>query len=187
METVDAEWAEEQLAAAEAEIEQQKKEWEMERLAIERADERLKRLDDDTEDDDMHLMYSSEDSKNQVNDISHSKIKTKKTKTKLKANARKSAVESESDTKIEVKKRKKAKTLTNLKYKSKLRRSRGDTPNESNNASTSVSAATPGLTSKLKVEAIRLEHLHLLSDNEDSELITRSLVQIKKRSMKDSN
>ncbi|XP_065203272.1 helicase domino-like isoform X2 [Planococcus citri] len=56
METVDAEWAEEQLAAAEAEIEQQKKEWEMERLAIEQADERSKRrrLEDgsaDTEDD----------------------------------------------------------------------------------------------------------------------------------------
>ena len=64
METVDTEWADEQMAAAEAEIEQQKREWELERLAIDQADARSKRFEEDTDEDDVPLTYSSEDAQN---------------------------------------------------------------------------------------------------------------------------
>nr|CAD7426185.1 unnamed protein product [Timema monikensis] len=65
MEETEATWSAEQLAAAEAEIEQQKHEWEMGRLrALQDEEERRARL---TDEDDVLLTFSSEDAHNQVN------------------------------------------------------------------------------------------------------------------------
>lgn len=68
----------EHLAAAVVEavqIEQQKKEWEMERFIVERSEMKSRRLEN-ADDDELtqQLTYSSEDSKNQVNDVFNSKI-----------------------------------------------------------------------------------------------------------------
>ncbi|XP_066594643.1 helicase domino isoform X3 [Prorops nasuta] len=60
-----------QLAAAERELEQQKKEWEMDRLrALREEEERRLRLADD---DEKPLTFAREDSQNQVNSVSYSK------------------------------------------------------------------------------------------------------------------
>ncbi|CAG2065915.1 unnamed protein product, partial [Timema podura] len=65
MEETESTWSAEQLAAAEAEIEQQKHEWEMGRLrALQDEEERRARL---TDEDDVLLTFSSEDAHNQVN------------------------------------------------------------------------------------------------------------------------
>ncbi len=178
METVDTEWAEEQLAAAEAEIEQQKKEWEMERLAIEQADERSKRLDEEIDDDDLPLTYALEDAKNQVNDISDNKISFKNKK-KLKRLAPKG--ENSISKLRDGASKKKKKIAGNAKFRSRLRRCKsGD--DEGDSRSSSVSEFdNPEVKSRLKVEAIRLEHLHLLSDDlPDSNLIAKSLAKIKR-------
>ncbi|GLH07367.1 Uncharacterized protein GBIM_12836 [Gryllus bimaculatus] len=64
VEETDSAWSAEQLAAAEAEIEQQKREWELGRLqALKEEEERRSRLEDD---DDQLLTFSREDSQNQV-------------------------------------------------------------------------------------------------------------------------
>lgn len=65
VEDTDAAWSAEQLAAAEAEIEQQKREWELGRLQVlkEEADHRSRVTDDD----DQLLTFSHEDAQNQVN------------------------------------------------------------------------------------------------------------------------
>lgn len=58
-------WTAEQLRAAEAEIEQQKREWEANRLAaLKKEEEAIKRADDDENE---LLTYTREDAKNQVN------------------------------------------------------------------------------------------------------------------------
>lgn len=182
METVDAEWAEEQLAAAEAEIEQQKKEWEMERLAIEQADERSKRVDDEPdEEEDVGLTYASEDAKNQVNDISHSKLllnqRKKKKKRFSRGEGQTNSIQSE---KTSSKFLTRSKTATsNKKFRSKLRRRSSVNSNESHLAASERKNSE--IRSKLKVEAYRLEHLHLLSDKiPDSHLISKSLAKIKR-------
>lgn len=179
METVDAEWAEEQMAAAEAEIEQQKKEWEMERLAIEQADEKSKRLEDEIEDDDVLLTYASEDAKNQVNDNSDSKITKRKRKKGSRLLLRKhKSMNTKSSSRLE-----KNKKLANPKFKNKLRqRFKSSLPSESH-SSTSISEGNNlEIKSKLKVEAVRLEHLHLLNDNTpDSNLIAKSLAKMKRK------
>ena len=65
VEDTEAVWSAEQLAAAEAEIEQQKREWELGRLqALKEEEERHARL---TDDDDQLLTFSHEDAHNQVN------------------------------------------------------------------------------------------------------------------------
>ena len=65
VEDTEAVWSAEQLAAAEAEIEQQKREWELGRLqALKDEEERRARL---TDDDDQLLTFSQEDAHNQVN------------------------------------------------------------------------------------------------------------------------
>lgn len=65
VEDTEAVWSAEQLAAAEAEIEQQKREWEMGRLQVlkEEADRRTRVTDDDEQ----LLTFSHEDAHNQVN------------------------------------------------------------------------------------------------------------------------
>nr|CAD7588966.1 unnamed protein product [Timema genevievae] len=64
MEETESTWSAEQLAAAEAEIEQQKHEWEMGRLrALQDEEEHRARL---TDEDDVLLTFSSEDAHNQV-------------------------------------------------------------------------------------------------------------------------
>lgn len=60
-----------QLAAAERELEEQKKEWELDRLrAMKEEEERQKRMSDD---DENLLTFSSEDAKNQVNNSNSSR------------------------------------------------------------------------------------------------------------------
>ena len=65
MEDTEAVWSAEQLAAAEAEIEQQKREWELGRLQVlkEEADRHTR----DADDDEQLLTFSHEDAHNQVN------------------------------------------------------------------------------------------------------------------------
>lgn len=57
-------WTAEQLRAAEAEIEQQKREWEANRLATLQKEEELRKIENQNED---FITYSREDAKNQVN------------------------------------------------------------------------------------------------------------------------
>lgn len=184
METVDTEWAEEQLAAAEAEIEQQKKEWEMERIAIEQADARSKRLDEEFEDDDVPLTYSSVDAKNQVNEISINKI-SKKEKKKTKRldlmHRPKSVGGVQSET--EQKKKKIKSELKNKKYLRRRQVGSADEPQARSSFSSSAPKSyNSEIKSKLKVEAIRLEHLPLLSNVPDSNLIAKSLARMKRKS-----
>lgn len=181
METVDAEWAEEQLAAAEAEIEQQKKEWEMERLAIEQADERSKRVDEEPDEDDVGLTYASEDAKNQVNDLSHSKLLLNQRKMKKlrssRGEAQTNSIQSEKTGSKFLTRSKMA--TSNKKFKSKLRCRSSVNSNESH--PNAPERKNSEIRSKLKVEAYKLEHLHLLSDKiPDSNLISKSLAKLKR-------
>lgn len=73
----EATWSAEQLAAAEAQIEQQKREWELGRLQAMKAEEE-RRMQEEELDEDL-LTYSREDATNQVNDF---KIKKKPTRKK---------------------------------------------------------------------------------------------------------
>ncbi|XP_017885705.1 helicase domino isoform X2 [Ceratina calcarata] len=90
-----------QLAAAERELEEQKKEWELDRLrALREEEERRMRLADD---DEKPLTFGREDAQNQVNSASNSKkLVNKKLPPNRRRNSRKniskSAQESESDT-----------------------------------------------------------------------------------------
>lgn len=184
METVDAEWVEEQLAAAEAEIEQQKKEWEMERLAIERADERSKSVDDEPDEEDIFgLTYASEDAKNQVNDISHSKVPLNRRKKRKKLLSRGEGLRNNTrGESVGVKFSTRSKTaLPNKKFESKRRRRSSVNSTESHVAPSECK--NPEFRHKLKIEAYRLEHMHLLNDERpDSNLIARSLAKMKRSS-----
>lgn len=90
-----------QLAAAERELEEQKKEWELDRLrALREEEERRMRLADD---DEKPLTFGREDAQNQVNSASNSKkLVNKKLPPNRRRNSRKniskSAQESESET-----------------------------------------------------------------------------------------
>lgn len=92
----EAAWSAEQLAAAEAQIEQQKREWELGRLQALKAEEE-RRLQEEELDEDL-LTYSREDATNQVNDL-----KSKKSKpSKKRSQSSESEVESdESDTTVD--------------------------------------------------------------------------------------
>lgn len=74
----EAAWSAEQLAAAEAQIEQQKREWELGRLQALKAEEE-RRMQEEELDEDL-LTYSREDSTNQVNDFKNKKSKLKRKK-----------------------------------------------------------------------------------------------------------
>ncbi|CAK9821897.1 Helicase ssl-1 [Anthophora retusa] len=90
-----------QLAAAERELEEQKKEWELDRLrALREEEERRMRLVDD---DEKPLTFGREDAQNQVNSASNSKKLVNKKlppnrRRKSRKNISKSAQESESET-----------------------------------------------------------------------------------------
>lgn len=74
----EAAWSAEQLAAAEAQIEQQKREWELGRLQALKAEEE-RRLQEEELDEDL-LTYSREDSTNQVNEFKNKKSKARRKK-----------------------------------------------------------------------------------------------------------
>ena len=65
VEDTESAWSAEQLAAAEAEIEQQKKEWELGRLAALRDEESEKKRKADEENEDL-ITYAGTDARNQV-------------------------------------------------------------------------------------------------------------------------
>lgn len=189
METVDTEWADEQMAAAEAEIEQQKKEWEMERLAIDQADARSKRFKEDTEDDDdVMLTYSSEDAKNQVNNDNSVSSVAKKGKKKIikqrlgQPRRSKEFSGTQAGTASEAsseRRRNEVAVPTRATPNTKLR---GPSSRRQGSQQDSITDKTE-VKSRLKVEAIRLEQLPLLSENgPDSNLIAKSLARMRRKS-----
>lgn len=186
METVDTEWAEEQMAAAEAEIEQQKKEWELERLAIEQADARSKRFIEDVDDDGVMLTYSSEDARNQVNNddsVNSVTVKGKKKIRQRSGQARRSksigGTQAATASKVDPERRR------DKVKKKEANTSRSGSVQQQNSHQHDEGGVTNDteMKSRLKVQAIRLEQLPLLSENgPDSTLIAKSLARMRRKS-----
>lgn len=78
IEETEAAWSAEQLAAAEAEIEQQKREWEEERLSALRLQEEVEVRDKADASEEL-LTYSREDAQNQVNNTPQPRTRSKAT------------------------------------------------------------------------------------------------------------